>query len=130
MPPTDIVPMSLGQAARSLGLSGGARALRRRLVAAENRTSTRIMSRINGKERTRYTVTLRAVRRACPEWFRCEDELDAAERQRELLAKARAEFDMLRSICDEHSKKIGVLVRTVSSIRATLDRLGPRRTAP
>jgi len=88
------------------------------------------MSRLPGKERTRYTVNMRSIRRACPEWFRVEADLDAEERQREIVARAKSEFDMLHAICDDHSKKIAVLIRTMSSLRGAVDRLGPRqRTA-
>lgn len=86
--------MTLREAARALGMptdTASIRRLRRRLRGLENGSGQTILVRAGGKQRVRYLITMRALRRAAPEMFEERDEVEArrrTERAIELIADA------------------------------------------
>lgn len=70
--------LTLDQAASRLRWEGRGRArrLKRLLFARERQTKKRILTRLGGEQRTKYRITLSALRRYCPELFKSKvDEL-------------------------------------------------------
>ena len=74
--------LSLAQAGALIGWTdpGAPRRLRRRLEAIERQTGTPILRRWGASKRTRYAVTLPALRRWCPDLFASRHDLPDAIR--------------------------------------------------
>lgn len=124
-------PLTLGQAAKALKMQGkdAARLLRRRLLAVEEQLGRPIMRRVGGPERTRYLVTLGAIKRAIPDWFKDEIDAEEEERRQAGIALIREEVERIQDLAEMSASRTVALAQEIGAINARLDAIERRLRA-